>query len=49
MLAGQNFAQLTAVATLFAVGEVSFEDQGRSRVILKNQGALRFLAEYRIR
>ena len=46
MLAGQSFARLTASGKPFAVGEVSFEDQGRSRVILKNQGALRLYAEY---
>ncbi len=46
ILAGQNFAQLTVAATHFAVGEVPFEDQGRSRAILKNQGALRLYAEY---
>lgn len=49
MLAGQNFAQLTAAATLFAVGEVAFEDQGRSRVILKNQGGLAALCRIRQR
>jgi len=30
----------------FAVGEVSFEDQGRSRVILKNIGSLRVYGEH---
>ena len=29
----------------FATGEVSFEDQGRSRVMLKNKGMLRVYAE----
>lgn len=31
---------------LFVTGQVSFEDQGRSRVILKNRGILRVYAEY---
>ena len=30
----------------FATGEVSFEDQGRSRVMLQNRGLLRLYAEY---
>ncbi|RJG07944.1 dihydrolipoyl dehydrogenase [Noviherbaspirillum cavernae] len=30
----------------FAVGEVSFEDQGRSRVMLQNRGLLRVYAEH---
>jgi dihydrolipoamide dehydrogenase len=30
----------------FAVGEVSFEDQGRSRVMLQNRGLLRVYGEY---
>jgi dihydrolipoamide dehydrogenase len=30
----------------FAVGEVSFEDQGRSRVMLQNHGLLRVYGEY---
>lgn len=30
----------------FAVGEVSFENQGRSRVMLQNRGLLRVYAEY---
>ncbi len=29
----------------FAIGEVSFENQGRSRVILKNKGHMRVYAE----
>jgi dihydrolipoamide dehydrogenase len=33
-------------AGCFAVGEVSFEDQGRSRVIGKNSGLLRVYGEY---
>jgi dihydrolipoamide dehydrogenase len=31
----------------FAVGKVSFENQGRSRVMLQNKGMLRVYAEYR--
>jgi dihydrolipoamide dehydrogenase len=30
----------------FAIGEVSFEDQGRSRVMLQNRGLLRVYGEY---
>jgi dihydrolipoamide dehydrogenase len=30
----------------FAIGQVSFENQGRSRVMLQNQGMLRVYAEY---
>ena len=45
MLAGQSHAQLTADAVDFETGAVSFDDQGRSRVMLKNQGALHLYAE----
>ena len=45
MLAGQSHAQLTNAGIDFVTGEVSFEDQGRSRVMLKNQGALHLYAE----
>ena len=38
-IVGRGFAALKASA--LAVGEVSFEDQGRSRVMLRNQGLLR--------
>jgi dihydrolipoamide dehydrogenase len=31
----------------FAIGQVSFENQGRSRVMLQNQGMLRVYGEYR--
>jgi len=31
----------------FAVGQVSFENQGRSRVMLQNKGVLRVYGEYR--
>ncbi len=41
---GCPFAKLTDGC--YAVGEVSFEDQGRSRVMLKNQGLLRVYAEH---
>ncbi len=45
MLAGQSHAELTRSGIAFETGAVSFEDQGRSRVILKNQGALHVYAE----
>ena len=40
MLAGASHAELSAAGSAFATGAVSFEDQGRSRVIGRNQGAL---------
>ena len=40
---GRGFASLTPGT--FATGEVSFEDQGRSRVMLKNRGHLRVYAD----
>jgi dihydrolipoamide dehydrogenase len=40
-LAGASYGELVAAGTLFAVGEASFEDQGRSRVMGRNAGALR--------
>ena len=43
--AGQRHAQLVADKIDFAIGEVSFEDQGRSRVMLVNQGLLRVYGE----
>lgn len=43
--AGQRYAQLLADGTDFAIGEVSFADQGRSRVMLVNHGLLRVYAE----
>ena len=46
MIAGQSHRQLRASGVAFEVGEVSFVDQGRSRVIGKNQGALRVYAEH---
>ncbi|MEO5963403.1 MAG: dihydrolipoyl dehydrogenase [Thermomonas sp.] len=44
--AGQMHAQLTAAKVDFAIGEVSFENQGRSRVMLVNQGLLRVYGEH---
>jgi dihydrolipoamide dehydrogenase len=46
MLAGQSHADLTRSALAFETGAVSFEDQGRSRVLLKNQGALHVYGEH---
>jgi dihydrolipoamide dehydrogenase len=44
---GLNLEQLTLqFKGRFAVGEVSFEDQGRSRVMLRNQGLLKVYAEH---
>jgi dihydrolipoamide dehydrogenase len=43
--AGQRHAQLVESKADFAVGEVSFEDQGRSRVMLVNRGLLRVYGE----
>ncbi len=43
--AGKLHAQLVAEGAEFAVGAVSFEDQGRSRVMLVNQGLLRVYGE----
>ncbi|MEO8803890.1 MAG: dihydrolipoyl dehydrogenase [Rudaea sp.] len=43
--AGCRHAQLVADKIDFCVGEVSFEDQGRARVLLRNQGLLRVYAE----
>lgn len=40
-LAGATHAELVAAGGPFAVGEVSFQDQGRSRVMARNAGALR--------
>jgi dihydrolipoamide dehydrogenase len=42
---GTPHEQLLANGTDFAVGEVSFHDQGRSRVMLVNQGLLRVYGE----
>jgi dihydrolipoamide dehydrogenase len=43
--AGQRYSQLVAARVDFAIGEVSFEDQGRSRVMLVNRGLLRIYGE----
>jgi dihydrolipoamide dehydrogenase len=45
MSAGQGYAQLSRSGVDFATGTVSFTNQGRSRVMLKNQGALHVYAE----
>jgi dihydrolipoamide dehydrogenase len=45
MMAGASFAQLSQSGKAFAIGEVSFTDQGRSRVIGKNKGLLRVYGE----
>jgi dihydrolipoamide dehydrogenase len=45
MLAGASHAELLQSGTAFETGAVSFEDQGRSRVIGRNQGALHVYGE----
>lgn len=45
MLAGASHAELLAAGTRFETGEVSFADQGRSRVMLRNRGALHVYGE----
>lgn len=44
-IAGLSHAQLLSSGQAFETGAVSFEDQGRSRVMLKNQGALHLYAD----
>lgn len=44
MVAGQTHAQLSQSGVDFTVGTVSFANQGRSRVMLKNKGALHLYA-----
>jgi dihydrolipoamide dehydrogenase len=44
-MVGSTFAELAGQDIV--TGEVSFEDQGRSRVMLKNQGLLRVYADAR--
>ncbi len=44
-IAGRSFVSLEKAGVDFAVGEVSFEDQGRARVMLKNKGHLRVYGE----
>lgn len=46
MLAGTHHAALVDAGAAFAIGEVSFEDQGRSRVMLQNRGRLRVYGEH---
>jgi dihydrolipoamide dehydrogenase len=43
--AGQRYAQLVVADIEFAIGEVAFENQGRSRVMLVNHGLLRVYGE----
>jgi dihydrolipoamide dehydrogenase len=44
---GKNYRTLCAGGRpKFAIGKVSFENQGRSRVMLQNKGMLRVYAEY---
>jgi dihydrolipoamide dehydrogenase len=45
MLAGASHAELVASGVGFETGAVSFDDQGRSRVIGRNQGALHVYGE----
>lgn len=47
-MVGQNFQSLKSKINdnCIAIGEVSFADQGRSRVMLKNKGYLRLYAEH---
>lgn len=40
-IAGASHARLSAAGSDFAVGEVDFANQGRARVMLRNQGLLR--------
>ena len=44
-IAGASHAELQAAGVAFDTGRVSFTDQGRSRVMLVNQGALHVYAE----
>ena len=44
---GQTYRELCAAGShKFAIGQVSFENQGRSRVMLQNRGLLRVYGEY---
>lgn len=45
--AGRTHEQLTADKVEFAIGQMSFENQGRSRVMLVNEGLLRVYGEHR--
>lgn len=42
---GSTFEQLAASGAAFDVGEASFADQGRSRVMLENRGVIRVYAD----
>ncbi|MBP8271023.1 MAG: dihydrolipoyl dehydrogenase [Sphaerotilus sp.] len=44
-LAGATHAELVASGAVFEIGQVSFADQGRSRVMGRNQGALQVYAQ----
>jgi dihydrolipoamide dehydrogenase len=46
MIAGASFRSLQAAGTKFETGRVSFEDQGRSRVIAQNSGLLHVYGAY---
>ncbi|SFF62965.1 dihydrolipoamide dehydrogenase [Duganella sp. CF458] len=43
---GQGYQELSNGREHFAIGAVSFDDQGRSRVMRQNKGMLRVYAEY---
>lgn len=43
---GQGYKELSNGRQHFAIGAVSFDDQGRSRVMRQNKGMLRVYAEY---
>lgn len=46
-MVGQSWQQLKKIGGgRFAIGQVSFENQGRSRVMLQNDGVLRLYGEY---
>ena len=45
-IAGSSHAELLAAGTEFAVGEIDFVDQGRSRVMRRNAGLLRVYGEH---
>lgn len=45
MMTGSTYRQLANSGAAFAVGQVSFADQGRSRVIARNKGILRVYGE----
>jgi dihydrolipoamide dehydrogenase len=44
-MVGATHAELIAEGASFEIGDVSFADQGRSRVMGRNQGALQVYAE----